>query len=77
MTNQGGPWGIVVDSQFVFWTNFNDDNVKKAPVLGTDGGAAQTVLLAQNQNNPTAIAIDEFNIYWASQGNQQIMKVAK
>ena len=65
--------GIAVDSQFVYWTNYDDNTVLKAPIAG--GGTSYT--LASGQNNPSAIAVDDKNVYWANQGNGTILKVAK
>jgi len=85
----GGPWGIAVDPpaiqasdtppQFVYWTNYDDNNVKKAPIPSTvDAGAsAAPTLLASGQNNPAAIAVDHKNVYWANQDVGTILEVAK
>jgi hypothetical protein len=73
---QGAPDGIAIDpgpnEQFVYWTAYDDGTVMKAPIAG--GTAFQ---MASNQNNPSAIAVDTDNVYWASEGNGQILKVAK
>jgi sugar lactone lactonase YvrE len=70
--NQGAPDGIAVDAQYVYWTNYDDNTVLKAPKAG---GTAYT--LASSQNNPSAIAVDDKNVYWANQGSGYILKVAK
>jgi sugar lactone lactonase YvrE len=73
---QGAPDGIAIDplpnEQFVYWTAFDDGTVMKIPLAG--GTPFQ---MATNQNNPTAIAVDTDNVYWASEGNGAIVKVAK
>jgi sugar lactone lactonase YvrE len=73
---QGAPDGIAIDplpnEEFVYWTAYDDGTVMKIPVAG--GTPFQ---MATNQNNPTAIAVDTDNVYWASEGNGAIVKVAK
>jgi hypothetical protein len=82
--NQGGPWAIVVDTpdvdggttqSFVYWTNFNDNNIQK--VLSTSTGPGTPYVLASLQNNPVAIAVDTKAVYWANQGDGKLWKVAK
>jgi hypothetical protein len=83
-SNQGAPYGIAVDrtpagdagavgTQYVYWTNFNDNTVMRLPI---DGGQ-QPFVLASGQNNPAAIVVDEKNVYWVNQGAGTILKVAK
>jgi hypothetical protein len=82
--NQGGPWAIVVDTPdpdagvtqtFVYWTNFNDNNIQKVPTTNT--GPSTPFVLASQQNNPVAIAIDAKAVYWANQGDGSLWKVAR
>jgi hypothetical protein len=88
--NQGAPYGIVVDPpanaqypnppQFVFWTDFDNNTVSRAPIPGTvDGGApgSGVSVIASGQNTPASMAIDHKNVYWANQGNGTILEVAK
>ncbi|MGO9835908.1 MAG: hypothetical protein ACLP1X_17025 [Polyangiaceae bacterium] len=88
--NQGAPYGIVVDPpanaqypnppQFVFWTDFDNNTVSRAPIPGTvDGGAPGSGIsvIAAGQNTPASMAIDHKNVYWANQGNGTILEVAK
>jgi hypothetical protein len=80
----GAPTGIVVDPppnpQFVYWTNFNDNTVMRAPIPGAvDAGApgSGATMIASGQNNPAAMGIDDKNVYWANQGSGTILEVAK
>lgn len=80
----GAPTGIVVDPppnpQFVYWTNYNDNTVMRAPIPGTvDAGApgSGVATIAAGLNNPAAMAIDHKNVYWANQGGGTILEVAK
>jgi hypothetical protein len=88
--NEGAPYGIVVDPpanaqypnppQFVFWTDFDNNTVSRAPIPGTvDGGApgSGVSVIASGQNTPASMAIDHKNVYWANQGNGTILEVAK
>jgi hypothetical protein len=72
--NQLAPYGIAVDSQYVYWTNFDGNTVVKAPLAG---GAEYVLASGANLNIPTSIAVDSVNVYWANQGNGTIFKVAK
>jgi hypothetical protein len=78
--NLGAPMGIAVDTSdvdaggspsSVYWTNFDDDTVLKAPIAG-----GNTYTLASGQDSPSAIAVDQQNVYWAA-ANGNIYKVAK
>jgi hypothetical protein len=83
--NQGGPWAITVDQAadvdagqsqtFVYWTNYNDNNISKVPTSST--GPSTPYVLASQQNNPVAIAVDAKAVYWANQGDGTLSKVAK
>lgn len=88
-SSAGQPYGIVVDPpansssrppQFVYWTDFNDNNVMRAPIPGTiDAGApgGAPMPIASGLNTPSAIAIDQMNVYFVNQGTAQILEVAK
>jgi hypothetical protein len=55
-----GPFGIALDSQFVYWTEKSlTASIKKAPI---DGGAAVLVALATPV--PSGIAVDADRAYW-------------
>jgi hypothetical protein len=82
--NQGGPWAITVDQPnpdggtseaFVYWTNYNDNNVVKVPTTNT--GPSAPFILASQQNNPVAIAVDRVAVYWGNRGDGTLWKVPK
>jgi hypothetical protein len=70
----GAVWGVAVDSQFVYWTNYDANTVLKLPKQA-DAGAPLT--LAAGQNTPAAIAVDSTNVYWVNQGDGSMFTVPK
>ena len=71
--NEGAPYGIAVDDTDVYWTDFDDNTVKRVPI----GVISTPFVLASGQNNPAAIAVDKKNVYWVNQGAGTILLVAK
>ncbi len=76
---QGRPTGIATspDGTTVFWTSMSG-TVSSAPTAdadGSDGGGATTVL-ASGMSSPGPIVADAENVYWATQGDGQIWRVA-
>lgn len=71
-SNEASPWGIAVDSQSVYWTNYAaSGTVKKVSLDGTN-----PMTLASGQDYPDAIVLDATNAYWADGGSSgSIMKV--
>jgi hypothetical protein len=67
VTGASDPYAVAVDSSFVYWSNYADSTIAKAP-LG--GGAA--IAVATSFSTPTAgglaIAVDRANVYWTIQG---------
>lgn len=63
------PYGVAVDSSFVYWANYRDSTIAKAPLSGGDGGA---IPVATSFSSPTAgangIVIDQANVFWAIDG---------
>ncbi len=67
-SGQNNPWGIAVDRNSVYWTNFGDGTVMKVPRLG-----GMTTTLATGQNLPYGIVTDATSVYWA--GGDGVRKV--
>jgi DNA-binding beta-propeller fold protein YncE len=67
-SDQNAPWGIALDANNVYWTNYGDGagtgSVMKAAL---DGGIP--IVLAAGQNFPSGIAVDDTNVYWANFGD--------
>ncbi len=70
---QNGPFGIVVDAQYVYWTNNLGNTVARMPL----GGGVAPTTVASSQSSPTGIAIDSNNLYWTNASTPgQVMKAA-
>jgi hypothetical protein len=71
--NEASPFGIAVDSQSVYWTNYAANGTVKKVSL--DGSNPMT--LASGQGYPDALALDATYVYWANGADTgSIMKVA-
>ena len=63
-SGQAEPFGIALDSNFVYWTNYYDGTVMKVPVGGGTPTAVET-----GQGHPEGLAVDATNVYWTSATN--------
>jgi hypothetical protein len=74
--SQAAPYGVVVDSADVYWTDYDSDGgaVMKCPLAGC--GAGPTVL-AGGQNGPHRIVLDETNVYWTDTPGGAVKACAK
>ncbi len=70
VTRNVAPWGLAVDANAIYWTDYGNGTVMK---LGLSGGTP--VVLASNQDQPFAIAVDANAVYWTSSGSGGVMKV--
>jgi sugar lactone lactonase YvrE len=61
---------VTVDSSDVYWTNVDDDTIKRA---GLTGGAPETV--ASQQSVPSGIASDAAGVYWLNYGDGSVMRL--
>ncbi len=60
-SGQGNPFGLVVDSANVYWTDNSAGTVMSVPL----GGGTPTTL-ASGQNSPLSIAVNSTNLYWTN-----------
>ncbi len=58
----GGPYGIAIDSNYVYWTNNSGGQVM---MVSIDGGTP--TVIADGQEAPLGIAVDATNVYWTNQ----------
>jgi hypothetical protein len=72
-TNQGGPRGIAVDSQHVYWVNVGGGQVMRA--ARTPGAQPQPIAAGGAQ--PIAIAEDGNAIYFTTRGDGCIWSLSK
>jgi len=63
------PRGVVVDLTNVYWVDYIDGSVRKAPIAAKGGGGSSILppidLEAGTTPGPVALAIDAHNVYWA------------
>lgn len=62
-----------MDATSVYWTSWvrwDDARIMKVPIAG---GAAVT--LASGQQNPSALAVDDTNLYWATGSGGTVVKL--
>ncbi|HEX4341145.1 MAG TPA: hypothetical protein VH062_34790 [Polyangiaceae bacterium] len=68
---QENPFGIVIDGDYVYWTDIGTSvdgtgSVKRKLVHAADAGAVDT--LAASQNSPAGIIVAGGFVYWANEG---------
>jgi hypothetical protein len=71
--NEGAPYGIAIDSKKVYWTAEADNTVNGVLI----GGGTPKQIYAVQQQSPTAITVDQSNIYWANLESGQILELTK
>ena len=74
IANLGGSAGtqnLAVDSSYVYWSNYNDGRVMRAPL----GGGAPSTLASGPANGPRGIAVDGAAVYWADQATGTISRM--
>jgi hypothetical protein len=75
-SGQTGAESIIVDSQYIYWTNWVDGGeVNRVP---NDGGGVET--MASGQKSPWSITQDCGTIYWSNHnmfGTGEIVKITK
>ena len=83
-TGQDQPVQILVDGDFVYWTNTSDYGPGAVMRVRKDGSSAPAVLatgqgmMAGQHRGPWALAVDERAVYWTELfGAGAVMKVAK
>src|SRR5262245_60386103 len=67
---QPEPTAIAVDASYVYWVNFGNSTVKKAPIEGGD-----PILMQQSLGGPIAMAVDATNVYWGTYINGHVYKL--
>ncbi|MDP8999821.1 MAG: hypothetical protein M3O46_06895 [Myxococcota bacterium] len=76
------PHAITFDQNNVYWVDYGDaaaatptGSVKQAPKVGCTADAATCpVLLAQNEDKPWDVAVDDTSVYWTDHANPGSVK---
>lgn len=63
----GAPYGMAVDGQYVYWSNFSS-SIWRAPL----DGSGQPQAIITGLSTPSALAVDSQNIYWVNEGTDSI-----
>jgi hypothetical protein len=63
ITGATEPWGVAVDSNYVYWVNTGTGAIGRANLNGTDPD--QSFIAGDPANVPEGIAVDDAHIYWA------------
>jgi hypothetical protein len=58
------PIGVAVNLESIFWANYADGTIQKAPLVG---GPATTIA-SSGGRGPFSVAVDESYVYWADEG---------
>ena len=78
---QEEPWQVVIDGEFLYWTNAHETSEDGEPTIGSvwrmpiAGGAP--LRLATSISQPRGIAVDDAWVYWADHAGTSINRVAK
>jgi len=63
--SQWGAWGLTVDAQNIYWTNyFGNTSIQQCPLTGC---GPQPVTVATSQNTPLGIVVGASLVYWTTQ----------
>jgi hypothetical protein len=71
------PWKIAVDATNVYWTEFRNHVIRRAPI---GGGTIETLANLPTMPinfRPSEIAVDAHNVYWANWDGSSIMRQPK
>jgi hypothetical protein len=70
-------FGMTIDETSAYWSSpesagFTPNTIKMAPL---DGGSS--TVIADSQNGPRNVAVDQTSVYWTNYNSGTVMKVAK
>lgn len=74
---QAYPTRVVVDGQWVYFTNFGKTAAKDGTIARVPLAGGAVVVLATLQDHPLGLAVDANCIYWTNYGNGEIVRLAK
>ena len=62
------PYGLAVDGQYIYWSNFGSDTIGRANLNGT--GVNQDFI--RGASSPDGVVVNRQHIYWSNSGDNTI-----